>query len=205
MDRIKPSGIVRIFFPKVTWRIKTKEKKLFITFDDGPVPEITPWVIDCLKSYNAVATFFCVGENVQKYPKIFNQLTENGMSVGNHSFSHINPNPKDKKKYFQDVDKCSEYAKFALFRPPYGKIFPSWVSELKKRFDKVVMWDILSLDFDKNIMPEEVVSIVNSHIRPGSIIVFHDSLKAWDRLKYALPKVLEYAKNKGYEFGKISD
>jgi len=197
--KITPPSLIRKLFPGTIWRVKTNEKALFITFDDGPVPEVTPWVIDCLKKYNAVATFFCVGDNVRKFPEIFKSLTDNGMAVGNHSFSHKRPKRLNKKDFFEDVDKCTEFVKSRLFRPPHGKIRPWWTSELKKRFDKIVMWDILSLDYDKNVTEEEVVNNVITNIRHGSVIVFHDSLKAWDRMKYALPIVLEFIVEKGFK------
>ena len=197
--KITPPSFIRNLFPGTIWRIKTNEKVVFITFDDGPVPEVTPLVIDCLKKYNAVATFFCVGDNVRKYPEIFKSLTDNGMTVGNHSFSHKKAKRLNKKEFFDDVDKCSEFVKSKLFRPPYGKMRPWWVFEMKKRFDKIVMWDILSLDYDKNVSAEDVVNNVITNIRPGSVIVFHDSLKAWDRMRYALPMILEFAIENGYK------
>lgn len=197
--KISPPLFIRFFFSRAVWRMKTSEKIIFLTFDDGPIPEVTPWVIDCLKKYKAVATFFCVGENVRKYPNIFNILINNGMAVGNHTYSHSDTKHFKKKEYLKNVDKCSEFVKSSLFRPPYGRIFPWWMSELKKRFDKIVMWDILTLDYDKNYTAEDIVNNVVTNIRPGSVIVFHDSLKAWDRLNYALPKVLEYITEKGYK------
>jgi peptidoglycan/xylan/chitin deacetylase (PgdA/CDA1 family) len=130
-------------------------------------------------------------------------LTTHGMATGNHTFSHIKAHIGNKKEYLDDVDKCSELIKSKLFRPPYGKIYPWWLPDLKKRFDKIVMWDIISLDYDNTLTGEEVVNNVITNIRSGSVIVFHDSLKAWDRMKYALPKVLEYAINNGYSFGII--
>jgi len=200
---VNPPAILRKLFPGTIWRINTNEKKLFLTFDDGPTPEITPWIIDCLKKYNASATFFCIGKNVEKYPDIFKFLSESGMKIGNHTFSHNPKNFHNKKNYFNDVDKCTELVKSNLFRPPYGKIYPWWIPDLKKRFDKIVMWDILSMDYDIKLIGKEVLNNVNTNIRPGSIIVFHDSAKAWDRLKYALPKVLEFAKREKYSIMSI--
>jgi len=197
--KISPPSLIRNLFPGTIWRVKTNEKVLFITFDDGPVPEVTPWVIDCLKKYKAVATFFCVGDNVRKYPEIFKSLTDNEMAVGNHSFSHKKTKRFHKIEFFKDVDKSMEFVKSAIFRPPHGRINPWWLPELKRRFDKIVMWDILSLDYDKNVSAEDVVNNVITNIRPGSVIVFHDSLKSWDRMRYALPKVLEFAIENGYK------
>jgi peptidoglycan/xylan/chitin deacetylase (PgdA/CDA1 family) len=192
-----------MFFPTAIWRIRNKEKKIFITFDDGPIPEVNPWVIECLKSYNAVATFFCIGENIGNNPEIFNTLYDNGMATGNHTYSHIKAKLGNKKEYLENVDQSSEHVNTSLFRPPYGKIYPWWIIDLKKRFDKIILWSILSLDYDKTLSPEEVANNVIIRMKPGSIIVFHDSLKAWDRMKYALPKVLEHAIKKGYKFGTI--
>jgi len=200
--KIRPPWIIRTLFPYTIWcptSNKNTKPHIYLTFDDGPTPEITPWVIDCLNHFNAKATFFCVGNNVIKYPEIFQHVIDSGMSVGNHSFSHIKAYKTNKKNYFADIDKCCEVVKSNLFRPPHGQLFPWWIPMLKKRFSKIVMWDILSLDYDKNFSPDEVVNIVTTRIRNGSIIVFHDSIKAFDRLKIALPKVLKYAAEKGYE------
>ena len=212
--RIKPPKIIRTLFPGTIWHLESLSSKcqvpssalnkVYFTFDDGPTPEITPWVIDSLNRYNATATFFCVGNNVIKYPEIFQQLLDNGMSVGNHTFSHLKAFKTTKNNYFADIDKCSEVVKSDIFRPPHGQLYPWWIPKLKKRFSKIVMWDILSLDYDSRLTAEDVVNIVTTRIRPGSVIVFHDSLKAWDRLKIALPKILEYAIEKGYEMRKIS-
>jgi peptidoglycan/xylan/chitin deacetylase (PgdA/CDA1 family) len=187
-----------MFFCGAAWRIKTKEKKVFLTFDDGPVPEVTPCVINLLKQYNAVATFFCVGDNVRKYPVVFRLIRESGMKVGNHTFSHCKAWSKTKAEYLNDVKKCSNYAESNCFRPPHGQMYPWWIRSLKKSFGRIVMWDILSLDYDPMLTPDEVVENVTANLRKGSIIVFHDSLKAWDRLKVALPRVLEHLKNEGY-------
>ena len=202
--KIRVPSIVRVLFPGTTWRIKTKEKKVFLTFDDGPIPEVTPWILDCLKRHNAVATFFCIGDNVRKYPEVFEQLRNSGMGIGNHTFSHCRAWKNSKEAYFADIDKCEEYFNSHFFRPPHGELYPWWIRLLKKRFKRIVMWDILSLDYEQKLSPAEVVENVITRIRPGAIIVFHDSLKAWDRLQEALPQVLEYLKEKSYSTEKLN-
>lgn len=183
-------------FQGTTWREKVTEKMIFLTFDDGPISSVTPWVINCLKEHGMVATFFCVGENIQKHPEVFQMLTESGMGIGNHTHTHKKAWHSKKADYFKDVDQFAYQTK--IFRPPHGQLYPWWVRDLKKRFSKIVMWDILTMDYDNSLSANEVVSNVMDHLRPGSIIVFHDSLKAMPRLQTALPIVLDRIKKAGY-------
>lgn len=196
---IKSPQFVRNLFPNFTWQIPTHEKRLFLTFDDGPVAEVTPWVLDCLASYNAKATFFCVGDNIRKYPLIFEQIKNQGHSVGNHTFNHLNGWASDNIPYFHNVRHCASLVKSELFRPPYGRLKPKQAQFLQRHY-RIVMWDVLSGDFDPGISPQQCLHNVVQNAEPGSIIVFHDSLKARERLEYALPKVLEHFSALGYSF-----
>jgi peptidoglycan/xylan/chitin deacetylase (PgdA/CDA1 family) len=188
----------------LTWRMPSKEKVLYLTFDDGPIPVITPWVMEQLKIYNAVGTFFCVGNNVRKHPEIYRQLLANGHRTGNHTDQHTNGWYSFNREYFLDVAKCSRVVKSNLFRPPYGKIRPTQIARLSKQY-RIIMWDVLSKDYDQFLSSEEVVDRVLSHARPGSVVVFHDSIKAEKHLRFALPRVLEHFSGLGYRFESIPD
>jgi peptidoglycan/xylan/chitin deacetylase (PgdA/CDA1 family) len=192
-------------FNAALWRADTSEKKVFLTFDDGPVPGVTPWVIEQLEQYGFKGTFFCVGDNIRKYPRIFQLLNDAGMAVGNHTFSHVPGSRLSLGAYLKDVERAQEYCGGSpLFRPPHGLIWPWWMPALKKRFSEVVFWDILSRDYDRSLSPQLVIDGVIENIRPGSIIVFHDSLKAWPNLKFALPKVLEWLHANGFTSGALA-
>lgn len=186
----------------LTWHFAGKEQELFLTFDDGPTPEITPWVLSILKEYDAKATFFCIGKNVKKYPELFQQIIDDGHSVGNHSYSHQKGWLVRNKKYYQDIDKASGLINSNLFRPPYGKIGPFQIPKLKQEF-KIVMWDVLSRDYDNKISPERCLQNVTNYAESGSIIVFHDTKKAEKNLKYALPEVLKEFSKQEYTFNSI--
>lgn len=186
----------------VNWKIKTTEKKLFLTFDDGPIPEVTPEVLGILKKYNAKATFFCVGENVQKHPDVFKQIIAEGHSVGNHSFNHIKANKFTNEEYLANVAKADELIQSPLFRPPYGRITPALAKTLGKKY-RIYMWSVLTRDYEQNLSPEACLRIALNQSRKGSIIVFHDSLKASKNMLFALPRVLEYFGERGYYFEKI--
>ena len=175
------------------------EKKIYLTFDDGPVPIVTPWVLTLLKQSNIKATFFCVGANVTKNPEIYKQIIEAGHSVGNHTFNHLNGWNSDTNKYIENVKQCSEVVHSSLFRPPYGKLKKSQISNLKSQYS-FIMWDVLSGDYDIATTPEKCLQNVTEQVRNGSIILFHDSVKAQQKMEYALPRFIEFAKEKGYEF-----
>lgn len=187
-----------------TWHIPTTEKVLFLTFDDGPVPEETPWVLDTLRQFGAKATFFCVGDNVRKHPEIFQQILADGHAVGNHTFNHLNGWKTHTFNYLKNVQRCGQVVDSPLFRPPYGTLRPAQTRSLKQRY-RIVMWDVLSGDYDPNITPEQCLQNVLDNVRPGSIILFHDSLKAEERMRYALPKVLEKLSAEGWRFEKVED
>ncbi len=203
--QIQPPWFLRLLFPRTTWREKGKDKRVFITFDDGPIPEITPWVLETLKAYNAKATFFCVGDNVRKHPAIYQLLHKEGMKVGNHTYSHAPVKLGDFKTYLKDVELCGDWVTSELFRPPHGILFPWQIGKLKRKFKKIIMWDVLTMDYRQDLSPQQVFENLKKNVRSGSIIVFHDSLKAWNRIEIALPKSLEYLSNEGYTFDVIGD
>jgi peptidoglycan/xylan/chitin deacetylase (PgdA/CDA1 family) len=201
---IKSPQFVKNLFPNFTWQIPTDEKRLFLTFDDGPVADVTPWVLRTLADYDAKATFFCVGDNIRKYPQIFAQIREEGHSVGNHTFNHLNGWATENIPYFHNVRHCATLVNSELFRPPYGRLKPKQAQFLQRHY-RVVMWDVLSGDFDPAISPQQCFKNVVNHAEPGSIVVFHDSLKARERLEYALPKVLEHFAALGYSFEALNE
>ncbi|PWE00422.1 polysaccharide deacetylase family protein [Marinilabilia rubra] len=195
----KPPLLLRLFYPSVLWRCKTSKKEVFLTFDDGPVPGVTPWVLDILTNYGACGTFFCVGDNIRKYPGVFSQLVNSGNEAATHGFSHKPGNRLGIESYLKDIDLGLQYnAKARWFRPPHGFIYPWWVSHIRAKGVGIAMWDVLSGDYDRNLSPDKVIQNVIKHIRPGSLIVFHDSLKAWPNLKIALPAVLDWMSKNGY-------
>jgi peptidoglycan-N-acetylglucosamine deacetylase len=199
MYLVRPTYLLKSVFPSLIWRKDPSLKKLYLTFDDGPVPEITAWVLDLLKKENINATFFCVGDNVQKNPEIYQRIQNEGHVVGNHTYNHMNGWDFPTKEYLENIEKCAELVNSSLFRPPYGKLKPSQVSNLISQYS-IIMWDVLSGDYDKNTSPEKCLKNVKDHFRNGSIIVFHDSQKAKRNLMYALPLFIRYAKTEGFEF-----
>ncbi len=191
--------IIQQLFSSLVWRLPTDEKVLYLTFDDGPIPIITPWVLEQLATYNAKATFFCVGGNVRKHADVYRELLLQGHRVGNHTEHHMNGWMVYNREYFKDVFQCGRIVKSNLFRPPYGKIRPTQIARLRKEF-RIIMWDVLSKDYDPSVSGEECFQRVLRNAKAGSIIVFHDSVKAEERLRYALPKVLAHFFEQGYRF-----
>jgi peptidoglycan-N-acetylglucosamine deacetylase len=204
---IKTPWWARAIFSGYVWRIPSREKVVYLTFDDGPHPTITPWVLDQLELYNAKATFFCVGENVVKYSKVYEQILEKGHTVGNHTFHHLNGWRTGSETYLKDVAKAASVIRSSLFRPPYGKIRKrqAWglPKAIKNDSAKVIMWDVLSADFDITISSEQCTKNVLKNVQPGSIVVFHDSEKAFPNLQETLPAVLSCLNKYGYRFEKI--
>ncbi len=196
---VKPPKLARLFSKNTIWKVDVQNKQLFLTFDDGPVPGLTPWVLDILDQFDAKATFFCVGDNVRKNPELFNLILNKGHQVGNHTYSHLNGFRTGIRRYVLDVLKAKQYINSKLFRPPYGRIRYVAQRILRKRFE-IVLWDVLSMDYDRNTQPGQVVRNVIANASPGSIIVFHDNPKADKNLKYALPRLLDYYSKRGYEF-----
>ena len=198
---VKTPKFVQRLFPKRVWAFSNKKNSVFLTFDDGPIPEVTPWVVNELKKYGAKATFFCIGDNIQKYPEVFQLLINQGHTIGNHTFQHLKGSKTKTEVYIQDVVRTEEVIRQSdkLFRPPYGKLSSKQSKNLQKKGFKIVMWDVLSADFDTSISEEKCLQNVLKNIEDGSIIVFHDSLKARKKLEYTLPKVLEFIAEKGWK------
>lgn len=199
MRIVKSPLWLRLLLPKLTWNQNRKQKHIYLTFDDGPIPDVTPQVLNILKKYNIQATFFCVGENIIKYPEIFEELQSAGHRVGNHTHNHLKGWRTATKDYLENVEKCNQYTKSTLFRPPYGQCTWTQFKELRKKY-KVVMWDVITYDFDQQLTPDQCLRNAIKHSRNGSIVVFHDNIKAAPRLLYALPRAIEYWLEQGFEF-----
>ena len=206
---VKTPWWIRKIFPHYVWNIETDEKILYLTFDDGPHPQITGFVLDQLKEYNAKATFFCIGKNIVSYPEMFARICKEGHAIGNHTFSHLNGLKSKDDNYLNDVAEASKYINSALFRPPYGRITSYQANRLGNRMGVptpiIIMWDILSADFDVKITPQKSLNNVLKNSGPGSIIVFHDSEKAYPRLEISLPATLDFFKEKGFRFECLSE
>lgn len=207
---IKTNWLVKRIFPKYVWSIPNDEKKVFLTFDDGPTPEITEWVLAELRNYNAKATFFCIGDNIRKYPAIFQKVLAENHSIGNHTFNHLKGWKTPTEDYIENAKLCQSEIENQkseirnLFRPPYGKIKSSQAKILRKMGHKIIMWDVISFDFDQTISKEKCLENVLKNVESGSIIVFHDSKKAWQNLEYVLPKTLKFLNEKGFTCDKIN-
>ncbi len=169
----QPPSILQSLFPSLIWRIPNAENKIFLTFDDGPDPEATPRILDLLAEYNAKATFFCLGRQVEKYPAIFDRIKNEGHAVGNHTYSHLSGWTTGNKKYFEDIERADRIIGSKLFRPPYGRIRPSQIKVLKEKY-KIVMWDVMSGDYDERQTPERIAKRVQNLLQPGSVVVWHD-------------------------------
>ncbi len=191
-------------FPNFVWRIPTEEKKIFLTFDDGPIPESTPWILKELEKHNAEATFFCVGDNIIKHPHLFHQMMKGNFGLGSHTFNHLSGWGTENIQYFHNVRRGATLIKSAMFRPPYGRLRPSQVPFLMRHY-YIVMWDVLSGDFDPKISAQQCLDNVMENAAPGSIIVFHDSLKSFDKLQYVLPEVLKHLSADGYRFESLTE
>lgn len=201
---VKAPSILKKAFPTLIWKLEESSKRIFLTFDDGPIPVVTENIQNLLKSYNIPATFFCVGENIKKNPRIFEKLIEDGHAIGNHTYNHLNGWKTPLDDYMENVLKCEELTQSLLFRPPYSAITPKQIKALQKNNFKIIMWDVITGDFDQKITPEKCLNNTIENTEPGSLVVFHDHIKAWPRTQYALPKAIEYWLEKGYEFSKIT-
>jgi peptidoglycan/xylan/chitin deacetylase (PgdA/CDA1 family) len=205
---IKTPWWLRQLYPALLWHMPWQEKAVYLSFDDGPHPEVTPFVLDQLKKFNARASFFCIGKNVQLYPEIATRILEEGHSIGNHTQHHVNGWKTSFSAYLDDVRAAREHISSSLFRPPYGRITRQQakaVKELLGNNSRIVMWDVLSADFDINLSGEQCLHYVVRYARPGSIIVMHDSAKAWPRLEYMLPRLLQFFHDKGYDMKAIRE
>ncbi|WP_303318683.1 polysaccharide deacetylase family protein [Flavivirga abyssicola] len=215
---VKIPVIVKKIFPNYIWDIPSIDNVIYLTFDDGPTPEITNWVLETLKTYNAKATFFCIGNNIEKHPNIFQNIIAEGHTIGNHTYNHIKGWKTKTKDYLENTIEAEEIINSqiqnsktvnqkslisTLFRPPHGQITLEQGKRLMALGYKIIMWDVLSFDWDKSISKETCLNNVTNKATPGSIIVFHDSVKASKNMQYALPKVLEFFSKKGYTFKAI--
>ena len=208
---IKTNSLIKKIFSNLVWDKPNTEKKIYLTFDDGPIPEIKVWVLEELKKHDAKATFFCIGHNIEKHPEIFEKVINEGHSIGNHTFNHLNGWKTSTEEYLKNTFLCEEQIleskicnlKSKIFRPPYGKIKPSQSKKLRRLGYKIIMWDVLSADYDTSISPEKCLENVLQNVSSGSIIVFHDSVKAFPNLEYTLPKALKYWTAKGFVFDTI--
>lgn len=220
---ITPATIPRFVkkvLPNVVWEFPAKSKSIYLTFDDGPTPEITEWTLDILKQYNAKTTFFCIGKNVEKHPEIFSKIIIDGHAIGNHTYNHLKGWKTKTDNYVNSILKTQVLfdqqflnSKFVnhqssvinLFRPPYGQIKPKQIKKITELGYKIIMWSILSMDYDNTISKEKCLKNVIDNTSSGDIIVFHDSTKAFKNMQYALPKVLDYFSEKGYVFKRIPE
>ena len=195
----QPPLLYRMLFPETVWRMPMKHKAVYLTFDDGPIPEVTPWVLDTLDRYGIKATFFMVGDNVRKHPDTFRMVVERGNSVGNHTMHHLQGSIVTTKRYIADIAEANDYIHSPLFRPPHGIIRWKQAAAIKSDM-RIVMYDLVTRDYSKKLNGEQVLDNVKRFTRNGSIIVFHDSLKSEKNLRYALPRAIEWLKENGYEF-----
>ena len=196
---VKTPSLTKYLFPSLVWKKNTDQKKIWITFDDGPDEKVTPYLIDVLGKFGIKATFFIIGNQAKKYPELVKLIINNGHKIGNHSFSHLNGFSTNNNKYLEDVEQAKKYIDSDIFRPPYGKITPFQIKKLKKDF-KIIMWDIMSWDFKENIYPNKIYKNVIDNVENGSIILFHNNLKSYNNLKNSLEIILEKLKDKGYQF-----
>jgi len=210
---VKTPNLIPKLFQNQIWSFSPNEKSIYLTFDDGPTPEITDWVLNTLKQYNAKATFFCIGKNIEQHPEIFQHIIEQGHAIGNHTYNHLNGWKTSVKAYLQSILKTEKIIHESnsdisrqntkLFRPPYGKIKPSQTKLLIEHKYKIIMWSVLSGDFDTTITPKKCLNNVIETTEKGSVIVFHDSKKAFEKLQIVLPQILEHFSKKGYNFNTI--
>lgn len=217
---ITVSKVVKKMFPNFIWNIHSKEKTLYLTFDDGPTPEVTNWVLACLKKHDAKATFFCIGKNVEQHPEIFANILNDEHAIGNHTYNHLKGWKTNTKDYLENTMMCNNILSdniinskiknqqskiINLFRPPYGRMKPKQAKLLIDKGFQIVMWSVLSVDWDKNVSEQKCYDNVVKNTVQGDIVVFHDSIKAFRNLQYTLPKVLEHYSNLGYKFKSIPE
>jgi len=196
---IHPPQVVKNLFGSITWNINTEKKVIYLTFDDGPIPIITEKILKALSIFNAKATFFCVGENVKKYPSIYREILSEGHSTGNHTYSHLAGLKTDTRTYIENIKRAKEYINSDLFRPPHGRMKKSQQNIIQKNYN-IILWDVLSLDYDNRISEKACFNNVTHFTRPGSVIVFHDNIKAEDNMFYALTQTLQLYSQMGYKF-----
>ena len=196
---VKTPSIAKYLYPSLVWKKNTEQKKIWITFDDGPDEKATPFLVNLLGKFNIKATFFIIGSQAKKHPELVKLIINNGHKIGNHSFSHLSGYSTKNNKYLQDVEQAKKHIDSDIFRPPYGKITPSQIKSLKKDF-KIIMWDIMSWDFKENISSNKIFRNVMDNVESGSIILFHNNLKSYKNLKKSLETILEKLKEQEYQF-----
>jgi len=206
MYLVKTPWLLKKLYPNLLWNVNHSTRCIFLTFDDGPIPIVTPFVLNILKQYNAKATFFCIGDNVNKHPDIFEQVKNDGHAIGNHTFNHLKGWDTDDQTYLNNFLQADKLLNTKFFRPPYGRVKKSQVKLLKEAKSglEIVMWNVLSADFDMNAAPEKCLDNVLKNTRSGDIVLFHDSLKAKERMEYALPRAMEIWSKEGYSFKSIN-
>ena len=195
----QPPQLIRQLYPRACWRMNVSERAIYLTFDDGPIPEVTPWVLDVLDKYKIKATFFMVGDNVRKHPDEYKMVVERGHRIGNHSFNHLKGFAESTEHYLANINKASAYISSDLYRPPHGVMRMSQYRALCERY-RIIMWDLVTRDYNPKLTGEQVLDKVKRYARNGSIITFHDSLRATHNLYYALPRAIEWLLAEGYEF-----
>jgi peptidoglycan/xylan/chitin deacetylase (PgdA/CDA1 family) len=194
--------VFKSMFPDLVWEMPNEPNAVFLTFDDGPNPATTPWILDTLCKHNAKATFFCLGKNVEQHPAMFDLIGQGGCAVGNHTYSHQKGWGMSTGHYVEDIDLADRYIHSRLFRPPYSRIGPNQMRMVSERYT-IIMWSLISMDYSRHISRTACANLVINNARPGSIIVFHDSLKAFDNLRYALPAALDFFAAQGWEMKSI--
>ncbi|MDE7136678.1 MAG: polysaccharide deacetylase family protein [Muribaculaceae bacterium] len=195
----QPPKFYRLLFPEAIWRIKRKKRKVcYLTFDDGPIPEVTPWVLDILDKFEVKATFFMVGDNVRRHPELLDEVRRRGHSVGNHTMHHLQGLKESFRTYLRDITEANDLIDSTLFRPPHGLLRSSQANAIKDHYN-IIMYDLVTRDYSKHMTPEKVYKNVKRYARNGSIIVFHDSLKAWPNLEEALPRAIHWLQAEGFE------
>ena len=197
---IKTPSIIQRVFSSYRWRFSSVSKEIYLTFDDGPTSEITTFILNELKKHKAKATFFCIGENVKKHPTIYERIKKEGHSVGNHTYNHLNGFTTNNTSYIENIQQAEKLIESNLFRPPYGRLKSSQAKSIIKNGYKIIMWDVLSYDWDKTVNEEDCLNNIISSAKEGSIIVMHDSIKASKNLKAVLPKLLKHYTDQGFVF-----
>jgi peptidoglycan/xylan/chitin deacetylase (PgdA/CDA1 family) len=198
----RPPKLLQSLLPQCFWNLPNRQNKIYLTFDDGPTPEVLPVILKTLDAYKVPATFFCVGENMQKHPDLVKEMLKRNHVIGNHTFNHISGWRTKNEDYFENVEACQKVYKSKLFRPPYGRLRASQANELKRKY-KIIMWDVLSYDYDKKVLPEICFRNVIDATKSGSVIVFHDNVKALKNLEYALPRSIDFLLKKDFVFDVI--
>ena len=195
----QPPQFFRQLYPRAYWRMNASERAVYLTFDDGPIPEVTPWVLDVLDRYKIKATFFMVGDNVRKHPEEFKMVVERGHRIGNHTYNHLKGVEQRTQHYMGNIEKANSYLATDLFRPPHGLMRPGQYRALSERY-RIIMWDLVTRDYNPKLNGREILKKVKRYARNGSIITFHDSLRSVHNLHYALPRAIEWLLQEGYEF-----